>query len=86
MLNIKDKKGTHVHPQNLLDGFKKAVEDCNLVELDLMGGQFTWEKSRGSSDWVRERLDRAFASPSWWKDWIELLLLHLGGRCSLYVS
>lgn len=43
------------------------MEDCNLIELDLIGGQYTWEKSRGSSDWVRERLDRAFASSSWWQ-------------------
>lgn len=38
-----------------------------MTELDLMGGSFTWEKSRGSKDWVRERLDRAFASTSWWQ-------------------
>lgn len=63
MLSDKDKKGIHKH---LLDGFKKTVEDYNLVELDLMGCQFTWEKSRGSNDCVRERIDRAFASPSWW--------------------
>lgn len=44
-----------------------AVEDCQLSELDLVGGNFTWEKSRGSSDWVKERMDRAFANIRWWK-------------------
>ena len=36
-----------------------------MIEIDLKGGHFTWEKSRGSNDWVKERLDRAFASRSW---------------------
>lgn len=26
-----------------------------------MGGDFSWEKSKGTNNWVRERLDRAFA-------------------------
>lgn len=30
-----DKKGRHPNPKSLLDGFKKVVEDCSLVELDL---------------------------------------------------
>lgn len=66
MVNISDKKGNCVHPQSLLDGFKQAIEDCGLIELDLMGGNYTWEKSRGKQEWVREKLDRAFASASWW--------------------
>lgn len=55
-----------MHPQYLLDGFKKAIEDCDLNEVDLQGGSFTWEKSKGTANWVRERLDRAFASDTWW--------------------
>lgn len=50
MLNGNDKKGFHKHPQVLIDGFERTVEDCELIELDLMGGNFTWEKSRGKSD------------------------------------
>lgn len=37
-----------------------------MSEIDLVGGKFTWERSRGTSAWVRERLDRAFAVKSWW--------------------
>lgn len=50
-----------------MDGFKQAIEDCLLVEVDLIGGAFTWEKSKGTTDWVRERLDRAFGTESWWQ-------------------
>lgn len=37
-----------------------------LDEVDLLGGKFTWEKGKGTTDWVRERLDRAFAKNHWW--------------------
>lgn len=66
MMYASDKKGTHAHPQHLFNGFCKTIEDCHLIELDLAGGRFTWEKSRGSSNWISERLDRAFASEAWW--------------------
>ncbi|XP_074352686.1 uncharacterized protein LOC141691832 [Apium graveolens] len=32
-----------------------------------MGGEYTWEKSKGKSNWIRERLDRAFACNEWWR-------------------
>lgn len=73
-----DKKGAIPHPQNLLDGFYKTINECHLSELDLSGGSFTWEKSRGRSTWVRERLDRAFANANWWARFplCNLKLLH----------
>lgn len=66
LLYSTDKKGLHPHSQACLEGFRSAVEDCNLVELDLVGGEFTWKKSKGKPTWVRERLDRAFAINEWW--------------------
>ncbi|XP_074356080.1 uncharacterized protein LOC141695759 [Apium graveolens] len=51
MISIADKKGNNSHPQALLDGFKQTIDVCGLIELDLMGGNFTWEKSRGTRDW-----------------------------------
>lgn len=66
MLYDADKMGRVVHPPGLLDGFRAAIEDSELVELELTGGKYTWEKSRGTPDFVRERLDRAFANKQWW--------------------
>lgn len=66
LLYSSDKKGRHPHPQYLLIGFNNAIEDCSLAEVELKGGAYTWEKIKGTSDWVRERLDRAFDSDSWW--------------------
>lgn len=67
LLYASDKKGRHPHPQYLLSGFKQAIEDCSLAEVELSGGAYTWEKSKGTADWVRERLDRAFGNDSWWQ-------------------
>ncbi|XP_074347084.1 uncharacterized protein LOC141685904 [Apium graveolens] len=61
MLCVTNKMGPYPHPQSLLDGFKATIDDCGLLEVDLKGGDYTWEKSKGKPNWVRERLDRAFA-------------------------
>lgn len=66
MLYTSDKKGAHAHPRHLLNGFGNTIEACQLLELELKGGNYTWEKSRGSQNWIRERLGRAFATKAWW--------------------
>lgn len=65
LLHASNKKGIIPHPQVLLDGFGKAIEDCNLSELHMCGGKYTWGKSRGTKNWVRQKLDRCFATSSW---------------------
>ncbi|XP_074374118.1 uncharacterized protein LOC141714500 [Apium graveolens] len=67
LMNVEDKKGRSQYHQYLFDGFSKTIHDCNLSELPLGGGKFTWERSRGTKAWVREKLDRGFAFASWWK-------------------
>lgn len=67
MLKEEDRLGNHKHHQALLDGFKQTVEKCDLIEMDLTGGKYTWEKGRGTTDWIRSRIDRAFATTSWWQ-------------------
>lgn len=37
------------------------------MDLDFVGSDFTWEKSRGST-WVQERMDRGLENQKW-KDW-----------------
>lgn len=65
MMHVSDKKGNFVHPQYLINGFRNTTEGCQLYELMMTGGRFTWEKSRGTSSWVREKLDRGFATVNW---------------------
>lgn len=48
MLHTSDKVEPHPHLRPLLEGFKAAIEDCGLLELDLMEEDFTWEKCKGT--------------------------------------
>ena len=60
-----EKKGRLDHPNHLIQGFRETVEQCGLHDLGMKGYLFTWEKSRGTDNWVEERLDRALATQSW---------------------
>lgn len=60
-----EKVGGRPQPRRLLDGFTKAIMECNLIDLGFTGHEFTWEKSRGTDGWIQERLDRGFATQVW---------------------
>ncbi|XP_019170974.1 PREDICTED: uncharacterized protein LOC109166477 [Ipomoea nil] len=60
-----EKRGIHPHPNSLLEGFTQALEDCSLFDIGMRGRRFTWERWKGTSDWVEERLDRAVAVAEW---------------------
>lgn len=36
-----DKMGIHPHPQMLLDGFRTAIKDSALIEVELTDGNYT---------------------------------------------
>nr|GMD60238.1 Retrovirus-related Pol polyprotein from transposon TNT 1-94 [Ipomoea batatas] len=40
-----------------------ALEDCGLFDLGMRGRQFTWERGRGTTNWVEERLDSCTIFP-----------------------
>ncbi|KAK6130022.1 hypothetical protein DH2020_036244 [Rehmannia glutinosa] len=42
-----------------------AIGDCGLVDLGMIGYQFTWERGRDTENWVEKRLDRGLANHSW---------------------
>lgn len=48
VMNQKDKKGGRPYPQWLLQGFKKVVEDCALIDMNLIGYSFIWERGYGT--------------------------------------
>ena len=65
LLSHSEKKGRHTHPFHLIQGVRAAVDDCALMEIQIVGHQVTWEKSKGSSSFVEENLDKAFADSGW---------------------
>lgn len=66
LLYKSDKKGIHPHPDFLMRGFRNALDNSLLSEVEPHGGRFTWGKGRGTKEWVQERLDRAFMTMDWW--------------------
>ncbi|XP_073019349.1 uncharacterized protein [Primulina eburnea] len=65
LLYSEDKKGMVEHPKWLFKGFREAVTYCALKEIPMQGYQFTWSRSRGKSNAVEEKLDRAFGNSEW---------------------
>ncbi|XP_019173567.1 PREDICTED: uncharacterized protein LOC109169145 [Ipomoea nil] len=62
---LSEKRGVHSHPAALIEGFNDALRDCQLHDLGMLGGNFTWVKGRGTDAWVEEWLDRAVATTDW---------------------
>ena len=57
--NNEAKQGTIPHLPQLIRNFYEALHDCQLQDIPLQGYPFTWERGRGTLQWVEERLDRA---------------------------
>ncbi|XP_060969966.1 uncharacterized protein LOC115713752 [Cannabis sativa] len=45
VLSQEDKRRGHPYPNWLLDGFRDTIQACGLTDLNIVGHQFTWEKS-----------------------------------------
>ncbi|XP_019151924.1 PREDICTED: uncharacterized protein LOC109148644 [Ipomoea nil] len=65
LLAQSEKRGRLPHPNGLIEGFNEALEDCGLMSLPMIGYPFTWERGKGTEDWVEERLDRVVACMDW---------------------
>lgn len=77
-----DKRGGRPYPSWLIDGFQEVLEDCNLIDMELIGHQFSWEMCRGSDCWVEVRLDRALVSLGWRLLFVNARLYNLGASAS----
>ncbi|XP_019192477.1 PREDICTED: uncharacterized protein LOC109186787 [Ipomoea nil] len=60
-----EKRGGNPHPLSLLHGFGETIEECRLAQMPMMGYPFTWEKGKGTPNWIEERLDKVLTSQSW---------------------
>ncbi|XP_074378170.1 uncharacterized protein LOC141719694 [Apium graveolens] len=53
LIFLGEKIGERMHPYNLLTRFAETVATCNLVDLGFVGEPYTWEKSRGTENWIQ---------------------------------
>lgn len=48
-----------------MEAFRRALEDCNLMDIGFSGNWFTWERGNLPETNIQERLDRGVATDSW---------------------
>ncbi|XP_074356478.1 uncharacterized protein LOC141696197 [Apium graveolens] len=65
VVEVGDKVGGSQYPTWLIDGFNEALQDSGLIDMELIGHQFTWERGRDTEDWMEVRLDRALTNLAW---------------------
>ena len=59
-----EKLGASPRREAEMDAFRDVVDEIDFVDLSFTGKKFTWKGKRGEA-MILERLDRAFATPSW---------------------
>ncbi|XP_062081094.1 uncharacterized protein LOC133785895 [Humulus lupulus] len=65
VLSNDDKRGEILYPNWLLESFQQVIFYFELVDLDLKGCPFTWERGNGTKNWIEVRLGHAFVSLAW---------------------
>lgn len=65
IMYTEEKQGWKEQPRALMNGFKEAINACELIDLGFIAHKSTLEKSRGSENWVQERLDKGLANHEW---------------------
>lgn len=53
------------------------LEDCDLHDVGLEGHRYTWERGRGTEDWIEIQLDRALVSGNFLRTFTELRVINL---------
>ncbi|XP_031099832.1 uncharacterized protein LOC116004031 [Ipomoea triloba] len=65
VLHPDEKRGGNPQPRRVMEGFSEAVETTSLKDYAFEGYQFTWERSKGTPNWVEAKLDRILTSDAW---------------------
>ncbi|KAI4986566.1 hypothetical protein ZWY2020_019196 [Hordeum vulgare] len=72
-----ENEGGVARPQIYMDRFKQALEDCHLHDLGFVGDPYTWRNiNHDAQHYIRERLDRAVATPEWCNRFPEYRVVH----------
>jgi hypothetical protein len=65
IMDQKEKMGGALRSHAQMENFRRVVQECNFGDLGYKGSKFTWSNKRESGIFVKERLDRALATPEW---------------------
>ncbi|XP_065623699.1 uncharacterized protein LOC136065014 [Quercus suber] len=90
ILSNSEKQGGAIRSQQQMDGFRNAINNCNLRDLGFNGSNFTWCNMREGPDRIYMRLDRALATTDWSAQFPEARVHHLidstSDHCGLLIS
>lgn len=62
-----EKMGGHEKPNRLLNNFRKALNDCKLMDMGYFKKPYTWIKKREDVVVVKERLDSCVCSSQFYQ-------------------
>ena len=77
-----EKEGGSDKPRQQMKNFIDTINFCRLRDLGFNGLKFTWIYHQGDGMQIRERLDRALATPDWVNMFPEAKLFHLSSSVS----
>ncbi|GKU97282.1 hypothetical protein SLEP1_g10449 [Rubroshorea leprosula] len=72
-----EKFGGNDISQTRVRAYLDCMNNCNMVDLGLIGNRFTWVNMHFSNQLIKERLDRAWANLDWKLNFPEASLFHL---------
>ncbi|XP_020094103.1 uncharacterized protein LOC109714089 [Ananas comosus] len=82
LFSLRDKNGSSSNISDILL-FRETVNDIGLIDLPLLNKSYTWSNGRRTP--TLERLDRAFISHDWVRDFLASLFNHVCGRIKCVV-
>lgn len=56
-----EQRGGNFH-QNRADGLLSVMDNCNLIDLNSVGGKFTWHRNCRGQRSISKKLDRGMAN------------------------
>ena len=71
-----------LRPQNQMQMFRDALDECELMDLGFKGFPFTWSKHYKDGFLIWERLDKAIASHDWFVDFSGTRVTHVNSTTS----
>ena len=77
ILEYGEKEGGSDRERRSMAGFRRAVEDCSLGNLRVVGQWYTWERGLRSDTRIRERLDRFLVTMNWNQIFPDAFIEHL---------
>ena len=82
VLSVTKKQGGLDKASRQIDNFQCCINSCGLKNIGYMGSWFTWSMYQNDLGWIRERIDRGFATIEWLNLFPSARLYHLASSDS----